>query len=120
MFAIPMVGVDICGFNGNTTEELCSRWMQLGAFYPFSHNHNSIGSISQEPWAFDSYQHIEITRNALNLRYSLLPYFYSLAAQASMEGFPIWNALVWLYPHDSECLAIDKQFLVVTGLLVSP
>jgi alpha-glucosidase len=45
---IPYFGVETCGFNGNEDMELCTRWMQLSAFFPLYHNHNSRNTIAQE------------------------------------------------------------------------
>lgn len=118
-FGIPFVGADICGFIGNTTEELCARWQQLGAFYPFSRNHNSDTSKDQDPGIFGSVV-ARITRNALHIRYSLLPYLYTLFYQHNTKGSTVARPLWHEFPRDNSTRQIDEQFLWGSGLLISP
>jgi alpha-glucosidase len=118
LFQIPMVGADACGFGGNTNEELCNRWMQLAAFTPFFRNHNVRGAIPQEPYRWDSVAHA--TRAATAVRYALLPYWYTLFANASLYGTPPMRALFFEFPQEPELLAVDRQFMLGSDILVTP
>ena len=84
MFGVSYSGADVCGFFLNTTETLCTRWMELGAFYPFARNHNTLGTINQEPFVWD--RTAEASRRALSIRYSLLPYYYTLFEESHRVG----------------------------------
>ncbi|XP_069608530.1 lysosomal alpha-glucosidase-like [Ranitomeya imitator] len=119
MYGIPLVGADICGFNGNTTEELCVRWSQLGAFYPFMRNHNGHDARAQEPYVF-SKESQDTIRNALNIRYSLLPYLYTLFHKAHSFGETVARALFLEFPTDENTWTIDRQFLWGDALLITP
>lgn len=119
MFGIPHVGADICGFLLDTNEELCTKWMQLGAFYPFMRNHNSIGQKDQDPASF-SWQSQQIMKNALHMRYSLIPFWYTLHYQASTFSTTIVQPLFFEFPEDEITYSIDQQFLIGRTLLISP
>jgi alpha-glucosidase len=118
LFGIPMFGVDTCGFSGNTDEELCNRWMQLSAFFPFYRNHNVLSTISQEPYVWASVA--EATRKAIAIRYSLLPYIYTLFYNSHTTGSTVMRALAWEFLNDPSLAAADRQFLLGPSILVTP
>ncbi|CAF0830464.1 unnamed protein product [Didymodactylos carnosus] len=119
LFGIPYIGADICGFNLNTTEELCQRWMQLGAFNPFFRNHNSVGLIDQDPGVF-SPSVIASNRKAVILRYTLIPYLYTLFYNVHVNGGTVVRSMAHEYSQDSNCWGLDEQFLWGSSLLIAP
>lgn len=118
MFGITYSGADVCGFNGNTTEQLCTRWMELGAFYPFARNHNVNTGNDQEPYLWESTA--EASRIALRVRYELLPYFYTAFEESNRLGTGVWRSLFFENPEHEELSENDVQVLVGSDVLLSP
>ncbi|KAL4706223.1 hypothetical protein ACJJTC_018407 [Scirpophaga incertulas] len=119
LFGVPMMGADICGFRGNTTVELCKRWMQLGAFYPFSRNHNSDSSSPQDPASLGPAV-VSASRAALRTRYRLLPYYYTLFYRAHLYGEQVVMPLFYDEPENKLLYDIDEQFMLGPHMMVTP
>lgn len=118
LFQFPMTGSDVCGFGGDTTEELCARWASLGAFNTFFRNHNSFDSSPQEFYRWESVTESAI--RAIDIRYRLLDYIYTAMARASDDGSPVLTPTFYHYTDDKATWALDLQFFYGPGLLVAP
>ncbi|KAM5303222.1 putative maltase-glucoamylase 2 [Glossophaga mutica] len=119
LFGIPYTGADICGFFNDAEYEMCARWMQLGAFYPFSRNHNTVGTRRQDPVAWNSTFEM-YSRRVLQTRYTLLPYLYTLMHKAHAEGSTVVRPLLHEFSKDRTTWDIDRQFMLGPAVLVSP
>jgi alpha-glucosidase (family GH31 glycosyl hydrolase) len=109
IMGIPLAGADICGFIGDTNPELCARWHMVGAFYPFSRNHNAWDTIAQEPYQpifQESYTatgitFFEIMQRAIFIKYSMIRYYYTEITWASVTGGAFYKPLFFEFPSEA-------------------
>lgn len=131
MYGVPVTGADICGFIFDTTPELCARWYALGAFYPFSRNHNDKAAVPQEPYVkmfsealIPTTKDVTYTmffREASLRRYSLHRYHYSYTHKASTDGTVYFKPLFVNYPDDVETYKrVEQNILLGDSVKVSP
>jgi alpha-glucosidase len=113
----PFYGPDIGGFAGNGDGRLFQRWISFGAFFPFSRGHTGKDAIDKEPWAFGP-EVEETSRLALQRRYRLMPHFYTLFHEASVNGMPVMRPTFFADPTDPALRSEDDSFLLGDGLLV--
>lgn len=107
---------DVGGFTTASPEDLYRRWTPFGMLTSHVRSH---GNPPTEPWEYSA-SFLKDFRNADNLRYTLMPYIYSQAKDASMQGLPMLRALFIEYPEDPGSWLIDDEYLFGSSILVAP
>jgi len=115
----PFSGPDMGGYALNAYPELFGQWISIGTFFPFMRGHAEKGTNNKEPWAFGP--EIEnVSRIALNRRYRLLPYFYTLFHEASITGMPVMRPVFFADSKDVTLRDEEQVFLLGDNLLIIP
>lgn len=115
----PFSGPDIGGFLNNTSGDLWAEWLGFGVFLPFVRGHACAGTNDKEPWAFG--EEIEKTsRIALERRYRLLPFIYTLFYHSHKTGLPVMAPAFFANPKDLRLRGEEEAFLLGDDLLVVP
>ncbi|KAL9041462.1 MAG: hypothetical protein Q9214_004103 [Letrouitia sp. 1 TL-2023] len=81
-------------------------------------NHNTLTARSQEAYVWASVA--DASRTAMRIRYSILPYMYTLFYLAHNTGSTVMRALAWEFPLDPLLANADRQFFLGPALLVTP
>jgi alpha-glucosidase len=112
-------GPDMGGFSKDATADLWGNWVSFGAFFPFARGHADKGFNQKEPWVFGP--EIEsVARTALERRYRLLPYLYSVFRESSVTGLPIMRPIFFADITDLRLRAEDQAFLIGDDVMIIP
>ncbi|PKP40112.1 MAG: glycosyl hydrolase [Bacteroidetes bacterium HGW-Bacteroidetes-13] len=110
---------DLGGFAGaNDDPELYTRWLQYGVFQPVFRPHAQ-EEVASEP-VFKDPETKALAKQAIELRYRMLPYNYSLAFENHLHGTPLMRPLLFEEPTNEALLTESKTYLWGDAFLVSP
>lgn len=115
---LPFIHSDAGGFaQGAKDDELYTRWLQMACFTPILRPHGS--DIPSEPVYFNDNTR-KIVRDFMKLRYSLLPYIYTLSYEANKLGYPIVRPLFFEFPKDTASYSVENEYMFGDEILVAP
>lgn len=98
--------------------ELVLRWIQFGVFTPIFRTHaTNDPRIERRIWKFDNFN---LMREAVNLRYSLIPYIYTMGRKSYDEGIGLCRPLYYDYPETEEAYTNEGEYMFGDDILVSP
>lgn len=118
MQGLAYMSSDLGGFAGtNKDADLYSRWLQYGVFQPIFRTHGQ-SEVPAEPFLWDP-ETIEFAKKAIELRYSLMPYNYTLAYENSTMGIPMMRPLFY-YDSTDSLMDNKSQYMWGDNFLVIP
>lgn len=100
--------------------ELQARWHEWGIFTPLYRSHGQWPF--REPWniAPQGSETYEAIVAADKLRYSLMPYIYTLNSKVWFDDYTIMRPLAMDFTDDRKALATSDEFMFGDALLVCP
>ncbi|HEY4414912.1 MAG TPA: TIM-barrel domain-containing protein [Verrucomicrobiae bacterium] len=116
---MPYGACDIGGFFGNPAPELICRWMEAGVFFPVFRTHSEVHYQPHFPWLYGT-NALAVLRQTIDLRYRLIPYYYSLAHETFDTGVPLMRPLVMEFPDDAHVANLSDEWLMGHSLLAAP
>ncbi|MDX1954011.1 MAG: glycoside hydrolase family 31 protein [Chitinophagaceae bacterium] len=134
MSGLPYWTLDIGGFATETRynkvpmdksdeaewRELQTRWYQWGSFLPLFRSHGQFPLREPFNIAPEGHQSYQSMLYYNQLRYRLLPYYYSLAGWAYHKDYTILRGLNMDFSVDRAALSVSDQFMCGPSLLINP
>ena len=115
---MPYVSHDTGGFQGTPTPELYTRWIEEAVFIPIMRAHGTHDS-PRWPWAFGD-DGLKAMTKAIDLRYRLIPYIYTVAETAYRTGMPLMRPLLLQFPNDQATWATNDEWMLGDSILAAP
>ena len=110
---------DLGGFaNAVLDNELYTRWLQYGVFQPIFRPHAQDDVPPEPVYREDATK--ALAREAIRLRYRLLPYNYTLAFENNQRGLPLLRPMIYEEPHNAKVSAMSSTYLWGKDFLVTP
>ncbi|HSC53016.1 MAG TPA: TIM-barrel domain-containing protein [Phnomibacter sp.] len=126
---LPYIHSDAGGFTSTPEKDevLYTRWLQMAAFTPILRPHGTAlegldpeaHDLPSEP-IFKNEPYKSIVRNAINTRYSLIPYIYTMAWEQAAQGSPMIRPMFYNGITDTALLRATEQYMFGNNLLVAP
>ena len=128
MSGIPYIHADAGGYAGGEKDpELYVRWLQFAQFTPIFRPHGTeLSAIDttgrnypSEPALIDQ-PFRTFAKTAVEERYAMLPYTYTLSYEQAAFGKPLVSPMYYYYPADSNAYVAEDQYMWGTQILVAP